>query len=64
VVARLDVEGVPARALGNDVVGIFGPGFGGATPRGYRVEVPEPMVPLAQRIIAAPPPPVDDDDTP
>lgn len=54
VVARLDAEDIPARARGNDVVGIFGPGFQGATARGFLVEVPEPYVSRARAFLARP----------
>ncbi|MCC6929987.1 MAG: hypothetical protein IT359_13475 [Gemmatimonadaceae bacterium] len=55
VVARLDAEGIPARSRGNDLVGIFGPGFQGASARGHLVEVPTPYAERAQRLLARPP---------
>jgi len=51
-VASLEAMGVPARARSNDIVGIFGPGFGGATARGVDVLVPEPDVAAARRALA------------
>lgn len=54
VVARLDAEDVPARARGNDLVGIFGPGFQGASARGFLVEVPVPYEAQAKAILARP----------
>lgn len=54
VVARLDAEDVPARARGNDLVGIFGPGFQGASARGFLVEVPVPYEAHAKAILARP----------
>lgn len=62
VVARLDAEDVPARARGNDLVGIFGPGFQGATARGFLVEVPVPYEAQAKAILARPAAALDDDD--
>lgn len=62
VVARLDAEDVPARARGNDLVGIFGPGFQGATARGFLVEVPVPYEAQAKAILARPAAAVDDDE--
>ncbi|HEX4934254.1 MAG TPA: hypothetical protein VFV33_13785 [Gemmatimonadaceae bacterium] len=53
-VARLDAEGIPARSRGNDLVGIFGPGFQGATARGHLVEVPAPYAPKARLVLAHP----------
>jgi len=53
-VARLDAEAVPARTVGNDLVGIFGPGFQGASARGFFVEVPAPFVSKARVVLARP----------
>jgi hypothetical protein len=61
-VARLSAEGIPARANGNDLVGIFGPGFMGANPRGFFVEVPAPFSARAQYILAQPAAPPDESD--
>ena len=38
--AQLESAGIPALRDGNDTVGIFGPGFQGATARGVTVRVP------------------------
>lgn len=64
-VARLAVDGVPARATGNDLTGLFGPGFQGASARGYFVEVPAPLAPHARDLLSrpvSPPPDADDGD--
>ncbi len=53
-VARLANERVPARVTGNDLVGLFGPGFQGANARGFFVEVPSRFVSRAQLILARP----------
>lgn len=39
-VAQLESAGIPAARDNNDTVGIFGPGFQGATARGVTVRVP------------------------
>ncbi|MDQ8160744.1 MAG: DUF2007 domain-containing protein [Gemmatimonadota bacterium] len=41
IIARLEVAEIPAMRDNNDTVGIFGPGFQGATARGVSVLVPE-----------------------
>ncbi len=61
-VARLDAEGIPARSRGNDLVGIFGPGFQGASARGHLVEVPAPFAPQALVALARPVDPTGWDD--
>ncbi len=38
--AQLETAGIPAIRDNNDTVGIFGPGFQGATARGVTVRVP------------------------
>lgn len=53
-VTRLDAEGIPGRVMGNDVVGIFGPGFMGANARGFSVEVPAPFVSRARYLLSFP----------
>lgn len=53
-VARLDAEEVPARTVGNDLVGLFGPGFQGASARGFFVEVPAPFASKARGVLARP----------
>lgn len=50
--ARLRSAGLRAQVRGNDIVGIFGPGFQGATPRGVDVLVPESELEAAQEILA------------
>lgn len=61
-VARLDAEEVPARTVGNDLVGIFGPGFQGASARGFFVEVPAPFVSKARAVLERPPLPATDEE--
>ncbi|HET7458943.1 MAG TPA: hypothetical protein VFJ74_14945 [Gemmatimonadaceae bacterium] len=61
-VASLEAMGVPARARANDTVGIFGPGFGGATARGVDVLVPAAALDVARDALAADVTPADDDD--
>ena len=50
-VARLEAAGILAVARGNDITGIFGPGFGGATARGVAVLVPSDAVDAAREIL-------------
>ncbi len=50
-VQQLDSAGIDAVARGNDIVGIFGPGFSGATARGVDVMVPSNMVEDAREIL-------------
>ena len=50
-VARLEAAGILAIARGNDVVGIFGPGFGGASARGVDVLVPSDAADAALEIL-------------
>lgn len=52
-VATLEARGVPARARSNDIVGIFGPGFGGATARGVDVLVLAPALHVARTALAS-----------
>lgn len=53
LVAVLEAAGIPALAQGNDLVGIFGPGFQGASARGVTVLVPRLAVADARRVLAA-----------
>lgn len=50
-VARLEAAGIPALIRGNDIVGIFGPGFAGATARGVDVLVPLAALEAAREIL-------------
>ena len=50
--ARLRTEDVPTMVRGSEI-GIFGPGFTGATPLGVRVYVPDSMLEIARELIAA-----------
>jgi hypothetical protein len=52
-VARLDAAGILAVARGNDIVGLFGPGFQGATARGVDVLVPTDAVQAARAILTS-----------
>jgi hypothetical protein len=51
-VARLEAAGILAVSRGNDIVGVFGPGFAGASARGVRVLVPSDAVDAAREILA------------
>jgi hypothetical protein len=52
-VARLESAGILAVSRGNDIVGLFGPGFGGVTARGVAVLVPSDAVDAARALLAA-----------
>lgn len=52
--ARLEAEDIPARVAGNDLTGIFGPGFQGPSARGFFVEVPAPFAERARLILSRP----------
>jgi hypothetical protein len=52
-VARLESAGILAIARGNDIVGLFGPGFSGASARGVQVLVPSDAIDAAREILAA-----------
>jgi len=52
MVARLRAEEIPARARGNDLVGLFGPFYQGHTTNGFLVEVPSPLVDEAREVLA------------
>jgi hypothetical protein len=52
-VARLESAGIPAVARGNDITGIFGPGFAGATARGVDVLVLSDAVDAAREILGS-----------
>jgi hypothetical protein len=54
---------VPARARSNDIVGIFGPGFGGATARGVDVLVLAPSLHVARTALASSAAAAADDET-
>ena len=51
-VAQLEAAGLLAVARGNDITGIFGPGFAGATARGVVVLVPSDAVDEAREILS------------
>jgi hypothetical protein len=51
-VDRLEGAGILAVARGNDIVGVFGPGFAGATSRGVDVLVPSDAVVEARDILS------------
>lgn len=52
-VARLESAGILAIARGNDIVGIFGPGFGGSSARGVEVLVPSDATDAARELLSA-----------
>jgi hypothetical protein len=60
-VAVLGAAGIPARAAGNDLTGIFGPGFQGASARGVDVLVPADAAEEGRAILADPPGAGEDD---
>jgi hypothetical protein len=71
VIAVLDAAGIPAVRRGNDIVGLFGPGFEGPTARGVDVLVPAAAADDAREVLsfdADDEPPIDgsrpDDDDP
>ena len=49
--AQLETANIPAVRDNNDTVGIFGPGFQGATARGVDVLVPASSLPAAREIL-------------
>jgi len=51
-VARLESAGILAVSRGNDIVGVFGPGFAGTSARGVRVLVPSDAVDAARALLA------------
>ncbi|AMW06092.1 putative signal transducing protein [Gemmatimonas phototrophica] len=53
-IALLEAHDIPAERDGNDTVGIFGPGFQGATSRGVTILVPAKRLAEAQAILAEP----------
>jgi hypothetical protein len=57
-VEQLRGQDIPAEARGNDIVGIFGPGFQGTTARGVDVLVPANLVEKARTVLG-----LDDDAT-
>lgn len=50
-VETLEAAGIPAIARGNDIVGLFGPGFQGTTARGVDVVVPSPFLDEARSLL-------------
>lgn len=52
LVERLRAAGITAASRGNDIVGIFGPGFAGPTVRGVDVIVASSDVAAAGEILA------------
>jgi hypothetical protein len=52
-IAVLDAAGIPALRRGNDIVGLFGPGFEGPTARGVDVLVPAAAVADAHEVLNA-----------
>jgi hypothetical protein len=52
LVERLHAAGIEATVRGNDIVGIFGPGFQGTTARGVDVLVPASALDAATEFLA------------
>jgi hypothetical protein len=52
LVERLLAAGIDATVRGNDIVGIFGPGFQGTTARGVDVLVPASALEAAKEFLA------------
>ena len=50
--AVLGAAGIEARVSGRDVVGIFGPGFAGATAHGVELLVPEDRLAEVDEVLA------------
>ena len=50
--AQLEAAEIPAVRDGNDTVGIFGPGFQGATSRGVTVRVPASALAEARAVVS------------
>ena len=50
-IAQLGAAGIPAVRDSNDTVGIFGPGFQGATARGVTVRVPANALAEARAVL-------------
>ena len=50
-VSRLEAAEIPAISRGNDIVGIFGPGFQGVTAKGVDVLVPASAVEDARELL-------------
>ena len=50
-VSRLEAAEIPAVARGNDIVGIFGPGFQGVTAKGVDVLVPAAALEDARMVL-------------
>jgi hypothetical protein len=53
-IAQLGSAGIPAVRDNNDTVGIFGPGFQGATAHGVTVRVPVQSLTAARAVLAPP----------
>jgi Putative prokaryotic signal transducing protein len=53
-IALLEANDIPAQRDGNDTVGIFGPGFQGATSRGVTILVPARRLAEAQALLDEP----------
>jgi Putative prokaryotic signal transducing protein len=51
VVSRLEAAEIPAVSRGNDIVGIFGPGFQGPTAKGVDVLVPSAALEDARALL-------------
>lgn len=61
LVEQLHAAGIDATVRGNDIVGIFGPGFQGTTARGVDVLVPDDELERAREVLSDFQEPLDDD---
>jgi hypothetical protein len=52
-IAQLEAAGIPSVRDDNDTVGIFGPGFQGATARGVTVRVPAASLDAARAVVGS-----------
>jgi len=63
LVEQLHAAGIDATVRGNDIVGIFGPGFQGVTARGVDVLVPDDELERARELLADFQEPLEDDES-
>jgi hypothetical protein len=57
--AQLESADIPAIRDNNDTVGLFGPGFQGASARGITIRVPSAELETAQEVLGLPKPPTE-----
>ncbi|HVX41341.1 MAG TPA: DUF2007 domain-containing protein [Gemmatimonadaceae bacterium] len=63
LVERLHAAGIDGFVRGNDIVGIFGPGFQGVTARGVDVLVPDDELERAREVLADFQEPLEEDES-